>query len=73
VPSSITLGSATWSVPHCFSCLGAESGLPGDRDASITVTAHIYADLWDDELDDIAVALNALNDARRALPQSPAG
>jgi hypothetical protein len=47
--------------------------LPGDRDASITVTAHIYADLWDDELDDIAVALNALNDARRALPQSPAG
>ena len=31
--------------------------------ASITVTAHIYADLYDDELDDIASALDALDDA----------
>ena len=30
--------------------------------ASITVTAHIYADLYDDELDDVASALDALND-----------
>jgi integrase len=30
--------------------------------ASITVTAHIYADLYDDELDDIASALDALDD-----------
>jgi integrase len=32
--------------------------------ASITVTAHIYADLYDNELDDIASALNALDDVR---------
>jgi integrase len=32
--------------------------------ASITVTAHIYADLFDDELDDIASALDALDDSR---------
>lgn len=30
--------------------------------ASITVTAHIYADLYDDELDDVASALAALDD-----------
>lgn len=30
--------------------------------ASITVTAHTYADLFDDELDDIATALDSLND-----------
>jgi integrase len=30
--------------------------------ASITVTAHIYADLYDDELDDIASALDTLDD-----------
>ena len=30
--------------------------------ASITVTAHIYADLYDDELDNIASALDALDD-----------
>jgi hypothetical protein len=28
--------------------------------ASITVTAHTYADLFDDELDNIAVALDSL-------------
>jgi hypothetical protein len=32
--------------------------------ASITVTAHIYADLYGDELDDVASALDALDDAR---------
>ena len=30
--------------------------------ASITVTAHICADLYDDELDDVASALDALDD-----------
>jgi integrase len=30
--------------------------------ASITVTAHTYADLFDDELDDIAAALDSLDD-----------
>ena len=30
--------------------------------ASITVTAHIYADLYDDELDDVASAVDALDD-----------
>jgi integrase len=30
--------------------------------ASITVTAHTYADLFDDELDNIAVALDSLDD-----------
>ena len=30
--------------------------------ASITVTAHIYADLYDDELDDVASASDALDD-----------
>ena len=30
--------------------------------ASITVTGHIYADLYDDELGDIASALDALHD-----------
>ena len=29
--------------------------------ASITVTAHTYADLFDDELDDIATALDSLD------------
>ena len=36
--------------------------------ASITVTAHIYTGLYDDELDDVASALDALDDARRDLP-----
>lgn len=36
--------------------------------ASITVTAHIYADLYDDELDDVASALDALDDTHRDLP-----
>ena len=36
--------------------------------ASITVTAHVYADLYDDELDDIASALDALDDVRGDLP-----
>jgi integrase len=31
--------------------------------ASITVTAHVYADLYD-ELDDIAIPLDALDDVR---------
>ena len=35
--------------------------------ASITVTAHIYADLYDDELDDIATALDALEDTSADL------
>jgi hypothetical protein len=39
-----------------------------DGHASITVTAHIYADLCDDELDDIASALDALDDACGDLP-----
>lgn len=30
--------------------------------ASITVTAHVYADLYDDELDDVASALDELDD-----------
>jgi hypothetical protein len=29
--------------------------------ASIMVTAHTYADLYDDELDDVASALDALD------------
>jgi integrase len=33
--------------------------------ASITVTAHTYADLFDDELDDIATALDSLDDSFR--------
>jgi integrase len=33
--------------------------------ASITVTAHTYADLFDDELDDIATALDSLDDSLR--------
>jgi integrase len=30
--------------------------------ASVTVTAHTYADLFDDELDNIAAALDSLPD-----------
>jgi integrase len=33
--------------------------------ASITVTAHTYADLFDDELDNIAAALDSLDDLSR--------
>lgn len=33
--------------------------------ASITVTAHTYADLFDDELDNIAAALDSLDDVNR--------
>lgn len=36
--------------------------------ASITVTAHTYADLFDKELDDIAAALDALGDFRHCEP-----
>ena len=32
--------------------------------ASITVTAHTYADLFDEEVDDIAAALNALEEVQ---------
>ena len=32
------------------------------------VTAHIYADLYDDELDEVASALDALDDVRADLP-----
>ena len=35
--------------------------------ASITVTAHVYADLYDDELDDVASAWIA-DDTRKDLP-----
>lgn len=38
--------------------------------ASITVTAHIYADLYDDELDDVASALDALDDTRPDPPKA---
>ena len=43
---------------------GADLRLPQKTmgHASITVTAHIYADLYDDELDDVASALDALDD-----------
>jgi hypothetical protein len=43
--------------------------------ASITVTAHLYADLYDDELDDIASALDALDDVRgrQVWPDRPRG
>jgi integrase len=34
--------------------------------ASITVTAHTYADLFDDALDHIATALDSLDDTSRA-------
>lgn len=37
--------------------------------ASITVTAHTYADLYDDELDDIAAALDLLDDLPPGMPQ----
>jgi hypothetical protein len=33
-----------------------------DGHASITVTAHIYADFHDDEVDEVASALDALDD-----------
>jgi hypothetical protein len=51
-------------TPHChggpvrtFAWLQKATG-----HASITVTAHTYADLFDDELDNIAVALDSLSD-----------
>jgi integrase len=34
--------------------------------ASITVTAHTYRDLFDDELDDIASALDSLDDLQNS-------
>lgn len=33
-----------------------------DGHASVTVTAHTYADLFDDEFDNIAAALDSLDD-----------
>jgi integrase len=36
--------------------------------ASITVTAHIYADLFDDGLDDIAAALDSLGEFPHRTP-----
>jgi len=35
--------------------------------ASITVRAHTYADLFDDELDNVAAALDPLDDLSRAI------
>jgi hypothetical protein len=32
------------------------------------VTAHSYAELYDDELDDVASALDRLDDTRKDLP-----
>ena len=39
--------------------------------ASITVTAHTYADLFDDELDDIATALDSLDDSFPSAAADP--
>jgi hypothetical protein len=47
----------------CGECMA--SGRMGH--ASITVTADIYTDLYGDELDDVASALDALDDARGDL------
>jgi hypothetical protein len=38
-------------------------------DASITVTAHVYADLYEDELDDVGSALDALDDRPPSKPK----
>jgi hypothetical protein len=38
--------------------------------ASITVTAHTYSDLFDDELDHIAVALDSSDDFHRRYVSS---
>jgi integrase len=48
---------------HTYASLARRAGAVCDLlqktmgHASITVTAHIYADLYDDELDDVALAL----------------
>jgi hypothetical protein len=39
----------------------------GDGRASITVTAHIYADLYGDELDLMAAVLDVLDDVSRTF------
>jgi hypothetical protein len=40
----------------------------GELEALHSMAAHIYADLDDDELDDIASALDALDDMRKDFP-----
>jgi integrase len=55
-------------LPHTYASLARRPGADlrllqkTMGHVSITVTAHIYADLYDDELDDIASALDALDD-----------
>lgn len=39
--------------------------------ASITVTAHTDADLFDDELDNVAAALDSLDDLVKAAEDAP--
>jgi integrase len=53
---------------HSYASLSRRAGadlrllLKAMGHASITVTAHTYADLFDDELDDIAAALDSLDE-----------
>ena len=42
------------------------AGRRSTRPTSVTVTAHTYADLFDDELDNIAAALDSLDDLSQA-------
>src|SRR5437764_14341994 len=61
-----TLGG--FSVRHTYASLSRRAGADlrllqmAMGHASITVTAHTYADLFDDELDNIAAALDSLDD-----------
>jgi hypothetical protein len=53
-----TRASVSWS--RAKTC--TEADFPFKTCASITVTAHTYADLFDDELDNTAAALDSLDD-----------
>ncbi|HEV3309428.1 MAG TPA: tyrosine-type recombinase/integrase [Chloroflexota bacterium] len=59
-------------LPHTYASLSRRAGADlrllqkAMGHASITVTAHTYADLFDDELDNIAAALDSLDDLSRA-------
>jgi integrase len=61
-------GSRVHDLRHTYASLSRRAGADlrllqkAMGHASITVTAHTYADLFDDELDDIASALDSLDD-----------
>jgi TrwC relaxase len=70
-PNSEAISAYVTARGHTYASLSRRAGADlrllqkAMGHASIIVTAHTYADLFDDELDDIATALDSLDDGFR--------